>query len=70
MGKCTCAILLHMNGVSEQNTMRGTGHRSEKSVRKYKGSSEQIEMDVSKMLDPPIHKPACYIEHPRKKVKS
>lgn len=59
-----------MNGVSEQEIMRRTGHRCEKSVRKYKRSSEQIEMDVSKILDPPMNEAACDTDPLRKKVKS
>lgn len=50
--------------------MRCTGHRCEKSVRKYKRSSEQIEMDVSKILDPPMNELACDTDPPRKKIKS
>lgn len=69
-GKRTCATQLYMNGVSEQEIMRRTGHRCEKSVRKYKRSSEQIEMDVSKILDPPMNEPACDTDPPRKKIKS
>eukprot|EP00105_Crassostrea_gigas_P007334 XP_011421538.1 PREDICTED: uncharacterized protein KIAA1958-like [Crassostrea gigas] len=66
-GKRTCATQLYMNGVSEQEIMRRTGHRCEKSVKKYKRSSEQIEMDVSKILDPPMNEPACDTDPPRKK---
>lgn len=34
-GKRTCAIQLYIAGVAEQEIMARTGHRSEKSVRKY-----------------------------------
>ncbi|XP_061195452.1 uncharacterized protein LOC133203697 [Saccostrea echinata] len=73
-GKRTCATQLYISGVSEQEIMRRTGHRSEKSVRKYKRSSEQIDVAVSKILDPPQNKSVCVksengVEPPRKKVK-
>lgn len=69
-GKRTCATQLYMNGVSEQEIMRRTGHRSEKSVRKYKRSSEHMEMEVSKILDPPVNEPDRNIGPPSKKLKS
>lgn len=71
-GKRTCATQLYMSGVSEQEIMRRTGHRSEKSVRKYKRSSEQMEVEVSKILDPPQSKSVSVksdVEPPLKKVK-
>ena len=70
--KRTCATQLYMSGISEQEIMRRTGHRSEKSVRKYKRSSEQMEVEVSKILDPP-QSSVCVksenVEPPPKKVK-
>jgi hypothetical protein len=72
-GKRTCATHLYMSGISEQEIMRRTGHRSAKSVRKYKRSSEQMEVEVSKILDPPQIKSVCVksedVEPPPKKVK-
>ena len=60
-----------MSGISEQEIMRRTGHRSEKSVRKYKRSSEQMEVEVSKILDPPQINSVCVksedVEPPPKK---
>ena len=36
--------------------MKRTGHRSEKSVRKYKRSSDEISENVSNVLNPPSSK--------------
>lgn len=47
--------------------MRRTGNRCEKSVGKCKTSSEQIEMGVSKILDPPLNKIARVIPIPRER---
>lgn len=52
-GKRTCATQLYMAGVDEQEIMRRTGHRSEKSVRKYKVASNEIQKRVAAVLDPP-----------------
>ncbi|KAL5015051.1 hypothetical protein ScPMuIL_009321 [Solemya velum] len=52
-GKRTCATQLYMAGVDEQEIMRRTGHRSEKSVRKYKSASPAILEKVASVLDPP-----------------
>lgn len=55
-----------MNGVSEQEFMRRTGHRYEKRIRRYKSISEQIKMDVSKILIPHMNEPACDNDPPEK----
>jgi hypothetical protein len=47
---------LYISGVSKQEIMRHTGLRSEKNVRKYKFSSEQVDMEVSKIPDLPLSK--------------
>lgn len=52
-GKRTCATQLYMAGVDEQEIMLRTGHRSEKSVRKYKQSNSDIQRKVAAVLDPP-----------------
>ena len=52
-GKRTCATQLYMAGVEEQEIMARTGHRSERSVRKYKRSSDEIADKVSDILNPP-----------------
>lgn len=52
-GKRSCATQLYMAGVDEQEIMARTGHRSEKSVRKYKQSSTEIQQKVASVLDPP-----------------
>ena len=52
-GKRTCATQLYMSGVGEQEIMKSTGHRSEKAVRKYKRSSDEIDENVSNILNPP-----------------
>ena len=55
-GKRTCATQLYNAGVAEQEIMKRTGHRSEKSVRKYKRSSDEISENVSNVLNPPSNK--------------
>lgn len=52
-GKRTCATQLYMAGVDEQEIMERTGHRSEKSVRKYKTANSTILGKVAAVLDPP-----------------
>ncbi len=52
-GKRTCATQLYMGGVDEQEIMSRTGHRSERSVRKYKQSCPAIQKEVASILDPP-----------------
>ena len=52
-GKWTCATQLYMSGVDEQEIMKRTVHRSEKAVRKYKRSSDEISENVSNILIPP-----------------
>ena len=52
-GKRSCATQLYMAGIDEQEIMARTGHRSEKSVRKYKQSSTTIQQKVASVLDPP-----------------
>ena len=47
-GKRTC-----VTGVDEQEIMQRTGHRSEKSVQKYKVASSEIQKRVAAVLDPP-----------------
>ena len=42
-----------MAGVDEQEIMQRTGHRSEKSVQKYKFASSEIQKRVAAVLDPP-----------------
>ena len=44
---------LNMAGIDEQEIMNRTGHRSEKSVRRYKQSSTNIQRKVAAVLDPP-----------------
>ena len=44
---------LYMAGVDEQEIMQRTGHRSEKSVQKYKVASSEIQKRVAAVLDPP-----------------
>jgi hypothetical protein len=39
-GKRTCATQMYISGIDEQEIMACTGHPSEKSVRKYKRSSD------------------------------
>lgn len=39
-GKRSCATQLYIAGVDEQEIMARTGHRSEKSVRKYRDPTE------------------------------
>lgn len=51
-GKRTCATQLYMAGVDEQEIMRRTGHRSEKSVRNYKQPSRENQKQVASVLDP------------------
>ena len=41
-GKRTCVTQLYMAGVDEQEIMQRTGHRSEKSVQKYKVALSEI----------------------------
>ena len=52
-GKRTCVTQLYMAGVDEQEIMQRTGHRSEKSVQKYKVASSEIQNRVAAVLDPP-----------------
>ena len=52
-GKRTCVTQLYMAGVDEQEIMQRTGHRSEKSVQKYKVASSEIQKRVAAVLDPP-----------------
>ena len=53
-GKRTCVTQLYMAGVYEQEIMQRTGHRSEKSVQKYKVASSEIQKRrVAAVLDPP-----------------
>ena len=53
-GKRTCVTQLYMAGVDEQEIMHfRTGHRSEKSVQKYKVASSEIQKRVAAVLDPP-----------------
>ena len=42
-----------MAGVDEQEIMQRTGHRSEKSVQKYKVALSEIQKRVAAVLDPP-----------------
>ena len=63
-GKRTCATQLYMAGVDEQEIMSRTGHRSEKSVRKYKQSCVGIQKRVASILDPPPVQPASENEIP------
>lgn len=42
-----------MSGVDEQEIMKRTVHRSEKVVRKYKRSSDEISKNVSNIFNPP-----------------
>lgn len=53
-GKRTCATQLYLAGIDEQEIMKRTGHRSEKGVRQYKESSNDIKKTVSSVLDPPL----------------
>lgn len=46
-------VQLNMAGIDEQEIMNRTGHRSEKSVRRYKQSSTNIQRKVAAVLDPP-----------------
>lgn len=55
-GKRTCATQMYLSGIDEQEIMSRTGHRSEKAVRKYKRSSDEIQEKVSSVLDPPAPK--------------
>ena len=52
-GKSTCVTQLYMAGVDEQEIMQRTGHRSMKSVQKYKFASSEIQKRVAAVLDPP-----------------
>ena len=52
-GKRTCVTQLYMAGVDEQEIMQRTGHRSEKSVQKYKVASSEIQKRVAAVLDSP-----------------
>ena len=52
-GKRTCVTQLYMAGVDEQEIMQRTGHRSEKSVQKYKVASSEIQKRIATVLDPP-----------------
>lgn len=52
-GKRICATQLYMAGFDEREIMARTGHRSEKSVRKYTQSSTKIQQKVRSVLDPP-----------------
>lgn len=45
-----------LSGIDEQEIMSRTGHRSEKAVRKYKRSSDEIQEKVSYVLDLPVPK--------------
>ena len=51
-GKRTCATTLYQAGVSEQEIMNRTGHRSVESVRKYKRASNDMLKDISNILEP------------------
>lgn len=51
-GKRSCATQLYSAGIPEQEIMSRTGHRSEKAVRKYKRSSDNILHEVSEVLNP------------------
>jgi hypothetical protein len=43
---------LYQAGVSEQEIMNRTGHRSVESVRKYKRASNDMLKDISNILEP------------------
>jgi len=51
--KRTCATQLYLSGIDEQEIMARMGHRSEKSVRKYKETGPEIQKKVASVLDPP-----------------
>ncbi|XP_062597801.1 uncharacterized protein LOC134259217 [Saccostrea cucullata] len=59
-GKRTCTTTHYQAGVSEQEIMERTGHRSIESVRKYKRPSEEMLCDISNALEPdePVNKKA------------
>jgi hypothetical protein len=64
-----------MNGISEQEIMQHTDHRSDTSDRKYKGSSEQLKVEVPKIVKPHQIKSVCLKSEdvepaPKKKVKN
>ena len=62
-GKRSCATQLYHAGVPEQEIMARTGHRSEKAVRKYKRSSDEMLRQVSGALDPNNNTQGAYTGH-------
>ena len=62
-GKRSCAIQLYHAGEPEQEIMARTGHRSEKAVRKYKRSSDEMLRQVSGVLDPTNNTQGAYTGH-------
>lgn len=51
--KRTCATQLFTTGIYDQVIVARTGHRSQAGVRKYKRTSAEISVTVSRILDPP-----------------
>ncbi|ESO99880.1 hypothetical protein LOTGIDRAFT_158036 [Lottia gigantea] len=53
-GKKTCATEMYRNGQDEQSIMERTGHRSDEACRVYKIKSDELQKQVSSVLEAPI----------------
>jgi hypothetical protein len=65
-GKRSCTTQLYMARIDEQEIMQRTGHRSEKVVRHYKETSNDILKKVSLVLDPPLKRKSSVLDTPVK----
>ncbi|XP_055956187.1 zinc finger MYM-type protein 2-like [Patella vulgata] len=53
-GKKTCATEMYRNGQDEQSIMERTGHRSVEACRVYKIKSDEMQKQISSVLEAPI----------------